>query len=113
MVMADAHVRHSRANPQSCAKRDWWHLITIWADYEADECVQHSASAAQLRCLGLTLIIWKEAAMKQRSLAAAATMAFVSLLVTGFAANGAEIKVLSALAMVPVMEDLGPSFERT
>jgi molybdate transport system substrate-binding protein len=50
--------------------------------------------------------------MKQRLLTAAATIGFVFLLVGGFAAEAAEIKVLSALAMMPVMEDLGPRFER-
>jgi molybdate transport system substrate-binding protein len=34
------------------------------------------------------------------------------LLLVGNAAEAAEIKVLSALAMMPVMEDLGPKFER-
>jgi molybdate transport system substrate-binding protein len=34
------------------------------------------------------------------------------LLVVGNAAEAAELKVLSAIAMTPVMEDLGPKFER-
>jgi molybdate transport system substrate-binding protein len=54
----------------------------------------------------------KEKAMKKRSLVAAANYGFMFLLVVGFAAEAAEIKVLSALAMKPVMEDLGPKFER-
>ena len=50
--------------------------------------------------------------MKIRLLVAAANIGFMFLLVVGFAAGAAEIKVLSALAMMPVMEDLGPKFER-
>ena len=50
--------------------------------------------------------------MKTRSLVAAANIGFMCLVVVGFAAEAAEIKVLSALAMMPVMEDLGPKFER-
>jgi molybdate transport system substrate-binding protein len=50
--------------------------------------------------------------MKVRSLVALANFGFVSLLVIGTAAEAAELKVLSALAMRPVMEDLGPKFER-
>ena len=50
--------------------------------------------------------------MKIRLLLAAATIGFMFPLVVGFAAEAAEIKVMSALAMKPVMEDLGPKFER-
>jgi molybdate transport system substrate-binding protein len=50
--------------------------------------------------------------MKIRLLVAAANIGFMFLLAVGFAAEAAEIKVLSALAMKPVMEDLGPKFER-
>jgi molybdate transport system substrate-binding protein len=49
--------------------------------------------------------------MKIRSLAAAATIGATILLAQG-AAEAAELKVLSALAMQPVMADLGPKFER-
>jgi molybdate transport system substrate-binding protein len=49
--------------------------------------------------------------MKVRSLAPA-NFGFMSLLVVGIGAEAAELKVLSALAMRPVMEDLGPKFER-
>jgi molybdate transport system substrate-binding protein len=50
--------------------------------------------------------------MKIRSLVAAANIAFMFLLLVGIAAEAAEIKVLSAGGMRPVMEDLGPKFER-
>ena len=50
--------------------------------------------------------------MKIRLLLAAANIGSMFPLVVGFAAEAAEIKVLSALAMKPVMEDLGPKFER-
>ena len=49
--------------------------------------------------------------MKIRTLAAAATIGATILLAQG-AAEAAEIKVLSALALQPVMVDLGPKFER-
>ena len=49
--------------------------------------------------------------MKIRSLAAAAAIGAMILLAQG-AAEAAEIKVLSAGGMRPVMEDLGPKFER-
>jgi molybdate transport system substrate-binding protein len=42
----------------------------------------------------------------------AANFGFLFLLTIGFAVEASEIKVLSALAMKPVMEDLGPKFER-
>jgi molybdate transport system substrate-binding protein len=51
--------------------------------------------------------------MKIRSLFAAANIGFMFLLVFGIAAEAAELKVLSAIGMRPVMEDLGPKFERT
>jgi len=50
--------------------------------------------------------------MKIRLLVAAANIGFMFLLVGGIAAEAAEIKVLSAGAMRPVLEDLGPKFER-
>ena len=50
--------------------------------------------------------------MKIRSLVAAANIGFMFLLVVGIAAEAAEIKVLSGHGMRPVMEDLGPKFER-
>src|SRR5262245_17085916 len=51
--------------------------------------------------------------MKVRLLVAAANFGFISLLLVGIEAGGAEIKVLSAIGMRVVMEDLGPKFERT
>ena len=51
--------------------------------------------------------------MKRRLLVAAANIGFMFLLVVGIAAEAAELKVLSALGMQAVMEDLGPKFERT
>lgn len=50
--------------------------------------------------------------MKIRSVAAAANIGFMFLLVVGIAAEAAEIKVISANGMQAVMEDLGPKFER-
>jgi len=50
--------------------------------------------------------------MKIRSLVAAANTGFMFLLLVGSAAHAAEFKVMSAIAMQPVMEDLGPKFER-
>ena len=50
--------------------------------------------------------------MKIRSLVAAANIGFMFLLVLGITAEAAEIKVLSAIGMQSVMEDLGPKFER-
>lgn len=50
--------------------------------------------------------------MKIGSLAAAATFSLMILLAQGVAAEAAEVKVLSALAMRPVMNELGPQFER-
>ncbi len=50
--------------------------------------------------------------MKIRSLVAAASIGFIFLLVVGNAAESAELKVLCANGMQPVMEDLGPKFER-
>ena len=51
-------------------------------------------------------------AMKIGSLAAAAIFGFMILWVQGVAAEAAEVKVLSANAMRPVMNELGPRFER-
>src|SRR6266508_6159855 len=50
--------------------------------------------------------------MKTGSLVTAANIGFMLLLAVCFAAEAAEIKVLSALAMMPVMEDVGPKLER-
>jgi len=50
--------------------------------------------------------------MKIRSLVAAANIGFMFLLVLGLKAEAAELKVLSAIGMQSVMEDLGPKFER-
>ena len=50
--------------------------------------------------------------MKIRLLVAAANIGFMFLLVGGIAAEAAEIKVLSHRGIRPVMEDLGPKFER-
>ena len=50
--------------------------------------------------------------MKIRSLVAAANIGFMFLLVGGIAAEAAEVKVLSALGIKEVMDDLGPKFER-
>src|SRR6195256_3949293 len=50
--------------------------------------------------------------MKIRSLVAAANIGFMFLLVVGIAAEAAELKVLSAIGMQLVVEDLGPKFER-
>jgi molybdate transport system substrate-binding protein len=50
--------------------------------------------------------------MKIRSLVAAANIGFMFLLLVGIAAEADEIKVLSTGGMRPVMEDLGPKFER-
>lgn len=50
--------------------------------------------------------------MKIRSLLIARHFAFISLLIIGIAAQAAEVKVLSAVPMRAVMEDLGPKFER-
>ncbi len=50
--------------------------------------------------------------MKARSSNAAKGAAFTFLLLLANAADAAEIKVLSAGGMRPVMEDLGPKFER-
>jgi molybdate transport system substrate-binding protein len=50
--------------------------------------------------------------MKIHLLVAAANIGFMFLLVVGIAAEAAELKVLSALGMQAVMEDLGPKFER-
>jgi len=50
--------------------------------------------------------------MKIRLLLAAASIGFIFLFVGVLAAEAAELKVLSSLAMRPVMEDLGPKFER-
>ena len=50
--------------------------------------------------------------MKTRSLVAAASIGFMFLLMLGIKAEAAELKVLSAIGMQSVMEDLGPKFER-
>ena len=50
--------------------------------------------------------------MKIGSIAAAATFGLMILLAQGVAVEAAEVKVLSAAAMRPVMNELGPQFER-
>jgi molybdate transport system substrate-binding protein len=50
--------------------------------------------------------------MKKRSLVAAANIGFMFLLVLGIKAEAAELKVLSAIGMQSVLEDLRPKFER-
>jgi len=50
--------------------------------------------------------------MRIRSLVAAGNIGFMFLLVSGNAAESAELKVLSAIGIQAVMEDLGPKFER-
>lgn len=50
--------------------------------------------------------------MKIRSLVAAANIGFMFLLVLGIKAEAAELKVLSAIGMQSVLEDLRPKFER-
>ncbi len=50
--------------------------------------------------------------MKIRSLVAAANIGFMFLLMLGIKAEAAELKVLSAIGMQSVLEDLGPKFER-
>ena len=50
--------------------------------------------------------------MNIRSLVAAVNIGVMFLLVDGIAAEAAEIKVLSHRGIRPVMEDLGPQFER-
>jgi len=50
--------------------------------------------------------------MKISSLVGATISGFIFLLVAGNAAESPELKVLSAIGMQAVMEDLGPKFER-
>src|SRR5215211_7391316 len=50
--------------------------------------------------------------MKMRSVVTASDIGFMCLLMVGFAAEAAELKVLSTDGMRAVMEDLGPKFER-
>ena len=50
--------------------------------------------------------------MKRRSLIAAANIGFMFVFVMSLAAQAAELKVLSAIGMRLVMEDLGPKFEQ-
>jgi molybdate transport system substrate-binding protein len=50
--------------------------------------------------------------MKIRTLVAAANIGIMFLLLLGMNAEAAELKVLSAIGMQSVMEDLGPKFER-
>jgi molybdate transport system substrate-binding protein len=51
-------------------------------------------------------------AMELRSRVAAASIGFVFLVALGTNAQATELKVLSAIGMQSVMEDLGPKFER-
>jgi molybdate transport system substrate-binding protein len=50
--------------------------------------------------------------MKARSLVATASIGFMFLFMLGVNAEAAELKVLSAIGMQSVLEDLGPKFER-
>jgi len=50
--------------------------------------------------------------MKTRSIVAAANIGFMFLVLLGIKAEAAELKVLSAIGMQSVLEDLGPKFER-
>ena len=50
--------------------------------------------------------------MKRRSLIAAANIGFMFVFVMSLAAQAAELKVLSAIGMRLVMEELGPKFEQ-
>ncbi len=50
--------------------------------------------------------------MNVRLLVATANIGFMFLLVGGIAAQAAELKVLSAAGYSPVLQDLGPKFER-
>ncbi len=50
--------------------------------------------------------------MTTRSVIAAASTGVISLLVANTVGEAADLKVLSAIAMQTVMEDLGPKFER-
>lgn len=50
--------------------------------------------------------------MEIRLRVAAANVGFMVLVVSAMAAEAAEIKVMSATAIKPLMEDLGPKFER-
>jgi len=50
--------------------------------------------------------------MRIRPFLAAAKIGFALLLVQGLAAEAAEVKVIAGFAMRPVMEELGPQFER-
>jgi len=50
--------------------------------------------------------------MKMRSSLAAATIGFALALVQALAAEAAEVKVVAGVATRPIMEELGPQFER-
>ena len=50
--------------------------------------------------------------MKMRSLAIAAYIGAIFLLVVGSAAESAELKVLAAYGIQAVVEDIAPKFER-
>ena len=50
--------------------------------------------------------------MRIRSFLAAAKIGFALLLVQGLAAEAAEVKVIAGVASRPVLEELGPKFER-
>jgi molybdate transport system substrate-binding protein len=50
--------------------------------------------------------------MRIRSFLAAATIGFALLLVQALAAEAAEVKVIAGVAIRPVLEELGPQFER-
>src|SRR5437867_3928543 len=54
----------------------------------------------------------RRSTMRRGSLIIATKFCFMILFAQGVAAQAAEVKVLSALAMRPVMNELGPQFER-
>src|SRR5262249_5920521 len=57
-----------------------------------------------------TLVIEEEHTMQRRALGVAVHVGFMLLLVVGIRAEAAALKVLSAIGMQVVMEDLGPKF---
>src|SRR5262249_50327423 len=59
-----------------------------------------------------TFVIEEEHTMQRRALGVAVHVGFMLLLVVGIRAEAAALKVLSAIGMQVVMEDLGPKFAR-
>jgi molybdate transport system substrate-binding protein len=58
------------------------------------------------------LAISQEDEMKTRSLVVASRIGFMFLLLISVAAEATDLRVLSAIAMQQLMEDLAPKFER-